>query len=538
LPNVGFEVVCGNIHLIQFGYDHYNAGMKRVSSGLSPVIAVDRKAAKPLHKQLYDAFRDMIVSRNLLAGQQIPSTRALASELKISRIPVLTAYAQLLAEGYFEARVGAGTFVCRTLPEQAIFHETRANRSNQVNSGSRPVAKRALLLPRFEIQPWVRTLGPFSVSQAAYDQFPFQIWSNLVMRHCRNPHASELHYGSTLGFEALRDSICTYLRTFRAVRCEPQQVMIVSGSQQALELSARVLVDSGDAAWIEEPGYWLARNVLTASGCRLIPVPVDKEGLDVSAGIKLQRKARVAYVTPSHQYPLGATMSASRRFQLLEWAQDCGSWIIEDDYDSEYRYENMPIASLQGLDRNSRVIYIGTFSKILFPSMRIGYVVIPSDLVERFTAVRQAMDLSPAHLYQAVLNDFMREGHFARHIRRMRILYGERRTALVESIAKEFGSALQVLGAQAGMHLVVTLPKGFRDREVAGAGAQKRLWLWPLSSSYIGKAPRQGLVLGFGNIRPAQMPQAVGQLASVLAPQGSLAAAKFTALSIRKLKTS
>ena len=224
-------------------------------------------------------------------------------------------------------------------------------------------------------------------------------------------------------------------------------------------------------------------------------------------------------------------MSASRRFQLLEWAQNSGSWIIEDDYDSEYRYENMPIASLQGLDRNSRVIYIGTFSKILFPSMRIGYVVIPSDLVERFTAVRQAMDLSPAYLYQAVLNDLMREGHFARHIRRMRILYGDRRTALVESIAREFGSALEVLGAQAGMHLVVTLPKGFRDREVAEAGAQKRLWLWPLSSSYIGKAPRQGLVLGFGNIRPAEMPQAVRQLASVLAAHENLAAVSATAKS-------
>ena len=195
-------------------------------------------------------------------------------------------------------------------------------------------------------------------------------------------------------------------------------------------------------------------------------MPVDKEGLNISAGIKLCSKARIAYVTPSHQYPLGVTMSASRRFQLLDWAQNSGSWIIEDDYDSEYRYENMPIASLQGLDHNSRVIYIGTFSKTLFPSLRLGYVVIPSDLVERFTAVRQAMDLSPSYLNQAVLNDFMREGHFPRHVRRMRILYGERRTGLVDSIVKEFGTALEVLGAQAGMQLVVTLPKGFRDGTV------------------------------------------------------------------------
>jgi GntR family transcriptional regulator / MocR family aminotransferase len=519
-------VVCGNIHLIEFRYDHYTVEMKKVSSGLSPVIAVDRKAAKPLHKQIYDAYRDLIVSRSLGAGQQIPSTRAQASELKISRIPVLTAYAQLLAEGYFEARVGAGTFVCGSLPEQLTFHESGNHHSNQVRSGHRPVAKRALLLPRYETPPWIRGVGPFSVSQAAYDQFPFQIWSNLVMRHCRNPRAGELHYGLAMGFEGLRDAICTYLRTSRAVRCEPQQVMIVSGSQQALEISARVLLDPGDAAWLEEPGYWLARNVLTGSGCRLIPVPIDKEGLNVSAGIKLCRKARVAYVTPSHQYPLGVTMSASRRFQLLDWAQNSGSWIIEDDYDSEYRYENMPIASLQGLDHNSRVIYIGTFSKTLFPSLRLGYVVIPSDLVERFTAVRQAMDLSPSYLNQTVLNDFMREGHFARHIRRMRILYGERRTGLVENITKEFGSTLEVLGAQAGMQLVVTLPKGFRDREIAASGARKRLWLWPLSPAYLGRPARQGLILGFANTRVTESPQAVRQLKSLLLSHGSLALPK------------
>jgi GntR family transcriptional regulator / MocR family aminotransferase len=529
-------VVCGNIHLIEFRYDHYNVEMKRVSSGLSPVIAVDRKAAKPLHKQVYDAFRAMIVNRALRAGQQIPSTRALAFELKISRIPVLTAYAQLLAEGYFEARVGAGTFVCSSLPEQQTFPETGSSQSHPVRSGPRPIAKRALLLPplpRQETHPWLRGLGPFSVSQAAYDEFPLQIWSSLVMRHCRNSRATDLHYGSALGLETLRDAVCIYLRTSRAVRCDPQQVMIVSGSQQALEISARVLLDPGDSAWLEEPGYWLARHVITASGCRVVPVPVDREGMNVSAGIKLWRKARVAYVTPSHQYPLGVTMSASRRFQLLDWAQGTGSWIIEDDYDSEYRYENMPIASLQGLDHNSRVIYIGTFSKTVFPSLRLGYVVIPSDLVERFTMVRQAMDVSPTHLYQAVLNDFMREGHFARHIRRMRILYGERRTALVETIVGEFGSALEVLGAQAGMHLVATLPKKFRDREIAASGARKRLWLWPLSPSYIGKAPRQGLILGFGNTRPAEMPPAVRQLKGILLAHGNLAVTKVAQLPSR-----
>ena len=515
--NVPRKLVGCNNHLRSFRYGHYNRGMKKVPGGFSPVIAVDRQAAKPLHKQIYDAYRAMIVGRNLRAGQEIPSTRALASELGISRIPALTAYAQLLAEGYFEARVGAGTFVCSSLPEQLTSSERSAARSADVRSGSRRVARRSLLLPRYEKLPWLRGLGAFSVSQPAFDQFPFQVWSTLVMRHCRSPHASALQYGGPLGSEPLREAICTYLRTARAVRCDPQQVMIVSGSQQALEISARVLLDAGSPAWVEEPGYWLTRHVLTAAGARLVPVPVDSEGIDVAAGIKLSRKARAAYVAPSHQYPLGATMSASRRIQLLDWAQNSGSWIIEDDYDSEYRYGSMPISSLQGLDHNSRVIYIGTFSKTLFPSLRLGYVVIPLDLVDRFAAVRHAMDLGSPHFYQAVLTDFMTEGHFARHIRRMRLLYSERRAALVDSLHNEFGPAVEILGAEAGMHLVMILPKGFRDAEIANKAAHEKLWLWPLSTAYLGKTARQGFILGFGSTPAAEMPQAVGRFRDALA---------------------
>ncbi len=496
--------------------------MRKVPSTLSPVIAVDRKAAKPLHKQIYDAYRDKIVGRNLDAGQQIPSSRALAVELGISRIPVLTAYAQLLAEGYFETRTGAGTFVCSSLPDQFTSSERNSIRSADICSGARPVARRALLLPRYERLPWFRGLGAFSVSQPAFDQFPFQTWSRIVARHSRNPHASELHYGGPLGSEQLREAICTYLRTARAVRCDSSQVMIVTGSQQALEITTRVLLDTRSPAWVEEPGYWLTRQVLTAASCRLVPIPVDKEGLDVADGIKRCRKAKAAFVAPSHQYPLGATMSASRRLQLLDWAQSSGSWIIEDDYDSEYRFGSMPIASLQGLDHNSCVIYIGTFSKTLFPSLRIGYVVIPKDLVDRFVAVRHAMDIGPPHFFQTVLTDFMNEGHFARHIRRMRLLYAQRRTALVDSLKKEFGSALGILGAEAGMHLVVTLPRGLRDQQVAEHAAREKLWLWPLSPAYLGNRPRQGFILGFGSTPAAAMPQAVRHLRNLLGPQGRL----------------
>jgi GntR family transcriptional regulator / MocR family aminotransferase len=307
------------------------------------------------------------------------------------------------------------------------------------------------------------------------------------------------------------------LRTARSLRCEAEQIMIVSGSQQALEVSARVLLDPGNSVWVEEPGYGLARDVLDLAGCRLVPVPVDLDGLNVSAGINRCRQARAVIVTPSHQFPLGVTMSASRRFQLLEWAQNTGSWIIEDDYDSEYRYESSPIASLQGLDANGRVIYVGTFSKVLFPSLRLGYLVIPSDLVDRFLAIRRAMDLGPPSFYQAVLADFIREGHFARHIRRMRVLYRDRRSALVESIGKELGSMVEVGGAEAGMHLTVTLPSGSRDVEIAERAARQNLWIWPLSRFYAGERKRPGLILGFGSAAVEEIPRAVRKLRNLLA---------------------
>jgi GntR family transcriptional regulator/MocR family aminotransferase len=492
------------------------AQIQNVSDGLSPILAIDRKEAKPLHKQIYDGYRAAIAVRNLRAGQQIPSTRDLSRELKISRIPVLTAYAQLLAEGYFETRVGAGTFVCSSLPDQ-MPRETNGNGAARTKPGLRPISKRSQLMPKHEIQPWLRGLGAFGLSQPAYDEFPTQIWSSLVTRHSRTKMPNALHYGGPMGFEPLREAICVYLRTARAVKCDPTQVMIVSGSQQALEISSRVVLDPGNSAWIEEPGYWLTRSVLKGAGVKMVPIPVDAEGLNVAAGIKLRRKARAAFVTPSHQYPLGVTMSASRRMHLLDWAQSAGSWVIEDDYDSEYRFENMPIASLQGLDSHSRVIYIGTFSKTLFPSLRLGYLVVPPDLVERFTAVRHALDLTAPYLQQAVLNDFMREGHFARHIRKMRALYRQRRTALVESIEKEFEGEVEILGAQAGMHLVAALPAGrnWNDVEIAIAAATKRLWLWPLSPAYVEAKKRQGFILGFGNVAAEEIPAAVRVMRSV-----------------------
>ncbi len=266
---------------------------------------------------------------------------------------------------------------------------------------------------------------------------------------------------------------------------------------------------------MEEPGYPFARKVLALNRCRGVIVPVDREGLDVRAGIRRCRNARAALVTPSHQYPLGSTLSATRRFQLLDWAERSGAWILEDDYDSEFRYESKPIAALQGLDRNSRVIYIGTFSKVLCPALRLGYLVIPGDLIEHFLAIRISMDMGPPMLTQAIVADFIREGHFARHIRRMRLIYGERRAKLIDSLCKELPAGMEVTGGEAGMHVAVTLDD-VNDVKVCERAAGRKLWLWPLSLCYVGESCRQGFILGFGSAPVEQIPQAVRRLRSVI----------------------
>jgi GntR family transcriptional regulator/MocR family aminotransferase len=492
--------------------------VKNAQHGAFPVFPLDRSDPTPLQRQIYDGYRAAILRGHLRPGEQILSSREFAAELSVSRFPVLNAYAQLLAEGYLEAHIGAGTFVSSSLPEQQMSVQL-PGRSAAAPSGPRPVSRRSALYPSFPQLAVFRGWGSFGVHQPALDQFPFTTWSSLVARHSRNPHVRAIHQIDPRGSDRFRGAVCDYLRTARGVQCSPDQILIVSGSQQALDITSRVLLDPGNSVWVEEPGYSLQRTVLKAAGARLISVPVDEEGMNVAAGIRRAPKARAAFVTPSHQYPLGSTMSASRRIQLLNWAHSAGAWIVEDDYDSEFRFESLPIASMHGLDLNARVIYIGTFSKVLFPSLRLGYIAIPADLVDRFIAVRHAMDIFPPYLHQEVMADFILEGHFTRHIRKMRQVYKERRSVLIESLAEEFPrrSGFAVHGVEAGMHLAFTLPPGLNDREISERAAQSRLWLWPLSPSYTTNPPRPGFILGYGSSIPAQIPRAVRLMRSLIA---------------------
>ncbi|MFZ0545227.1 MAG: PLP-dependent aminotransferase family protein [Candidatus Promineifilaceae bacterium] len=299
------------------------------------------------------------------------------------------------------------------------------------------------------------------------------------------------------GYRPLREAIATYLQVARAVRCQPEQVIVVSGSQQALYLVAHLLVDPGDTVWVEEPGYVGAKGAFKAAGAELVPVPVGQDGLDVAAGMANAPDAACVYVTPSHQFPLGKTMSVSTRLKLLNWAAESGAWIIEDDYDSEYRYSGQPIPALQGLDQRERVIYIGTFSKVLFPGLRLGYLVVPRELVEPFVTARRLMDVQSPIVSQAALADFIEQGHFARHLRRMRTLYGERLKLLVEAAEQHLNGLLRVETAEAGMHTVGWLPEGADDEAAFAAAIRHEVEVTPLSQYYLGKCPRPGLVMGF-----------------------------------------
>jgi GntR family transcriptional regulator/MocR family aminotransferase len=490
--------------------------MKRISATFFPPIALAYRTKTPIYRQLYDWFRKAIIDGQIRPGQRVPSTRGLAAELKISRIPVANAYEQLLAEGYFETFVGAGTCVARSIPDDApsppAVKAQKGLKEIVQHPGPRRMSRRGATLARVPAQPWLNISGAFRVSLPALDHFPIGIWSKLVARHSRRPPTGIMAYGNPMGYPPFRETIAEYLGAVRGVRCEPSEILVTTGSQQALQISAQVLLDPKDRVLMEEPGYPGARQAFMTAGAQLIPVPVDDEGMNVPEMIRRGRDAHVVYVTPSHQYPVGMTMSAARRMLLLHWAARSGAWIIEDDYDSEYRFGSRPIASLQGLDRDARVIYVGTFSKVMFPALRLGYVVVPKDLVPAFSAARDAADIFSSTLYQAVMADFIREGHFARHIRRMRMLYMERRRALVKAIQIQMGDMTEVIGTEAGMHLVALLPPGTSDVTVSRKAAQTGISAMPLSICCSTPSTRGGLILGYGGANLHQIQDGMRKL--------------------------
>ena len=487
--------------------------MKRL---VSPRL--DSEALAPLYRQLHDRLRRAILSGNLSPGSKLPSTRGMALELGIARNTVMTAYEQLLAEGYLEGEPGSGTYVSKALPEH-LLNASLQDRPATGAPGRSPKPSRrgaALAAIPSPFNPVQKTACPFRLGWPALDALDFDLWARLTARYWRNKLSHLLAYGDPAGYWPLREAIAAYLATSRGVQCHPSQVIIVSGSQQGLDLAAKVLLDPGDLAWIEDPGYNGARGAFLAAGVRLIPVAVDDEGMNFPRIAGQQGKVRLAYITPAHQYPLGITMSMSRRLALLDWANHADAWILEDDYDSEYRYAGRPLAALQGIDSQERVIYLGTFSKVLFPSLRLGYLVVPRSLIDAFARVRALCDGHSSTLSQAVLAEFLSAGHFARHVRRMRHLYAERQEVFLRAAHRELRGLVEVRPCDGGMHLIGWLDQGMDDRVIARRVRAGGIVTTPLSSLATRPLKRGGLMLGYTALDSRSIRDGVRRLAAIL----------------------
>jgi GntR family transcriptional regulator/MocR family aminotransferase len=458
-------------------------------------IVVDRRLATPLHRQIYEQWRAGVLGGRFAPGDRMPSTRELAVALRVSRATVATAYDQLMAEGYLDTQHGSGTFVCHALPETPVA--PAASLPAKSRSEAVPVrlsafaARLAPVITRMPAGPRVINL---STDGPTFEQFPFSVWKRLVRRHLQALGPALFQYASHgAGHPALRATLAAYLGRSRAVRCTPEQVIVASGSQQALDLCARVLVDPGDEVAVENPGYLGARELFAASGARVRTVPVDRDG----------------YITPSHQFPLGVSMSLARRLELLEWARTHRAVIVEDDYDSEYRYSGAPLPALQGLSAEAGVVYVGTFSNVMFPGLRLGYLVLPTALVEPFQRAKWLSDRHTAHLEQAALADFIREGHMERHIRRMRRVYKRRRDAFLEAVSRTFGDGASVAGDASGMHLVVR----FAVPGVAARAARHGVHLVSTAAYYARDAPAQEFIVRFTGLSERGIREAVKRLA-------------------------
>jgi GntR family transcriptional regulator/MocR family aminotransferase len=489
-----------------------------------------------LYQQLYHRLQRAILAGRLPGGLKLPSTRALADELMVSRNTVITAYDQLTAEGYIESVEGSGTFVADVLPEQllttaAVPAAPTANPRRAATDQPRLTQRVQAMLTSPQIAPLLPPSAngrprPFSLGMSALDAFPYPIWSRLVARRARQLSIGALTYQEPAGYRPLREAIAAHVTVSRSVRCTPDQVVIVAGAQGGFDLVARLLLNPGDPVWMEDPGYVGARGAFLGAGAEVVPVPLDHEGLMVEIGRERAPDARLAYVTPSHQFPLGVTMSLARRLALLAWAKERNAYILEDDYNSEFRFAGRPLATLQGLDRAYRVIYVGTFSKVLAPALRLGYLILPPLLVEPFLAIRRLVDFHLPVLEQAVLADFMADGHYTRHLRRVRTLFAERRAALLSALAD---LPLDLHAAEVGSHCVGWLPAGMDGLRLAHQAAAHDLNLWLLSRYSVEPLAREGLVIGYGDHGEEEMQAAVRKLGAVMRLVWPTGGAKTTA---------
>jgi GntR family transcriptional regulator/MocR family aminotransferase len=465
---------------------------------------------------LAEALRSAIIEGRLARGARLPSSRDFARQYGLARGTAVRVFEHLRSEGYIVSKVGAGTFVSSSLPDQRPL-----TWRNRITPGARKtsvgLSARGRQMGRtcFPTESVAQISVPFRAYQPDLDAFPLSLWSRLVARRQRLAHRALLGIGDPRGYRPLREAVAAYLGSARGLSCDADQILIVSSVQQALDLAARLLLDPGEPAWIEDPAYPGARLVLEAAGVKLIPVPVDADGIDVAAGRRRCPRARLAYITPAHQVPLGRRLSLERRFALLEWAYSQGSWIFEDDYDSEFRYDGPPFAALKGLDGGGAVLYAGSFSKMLFPALRLAYLVVPPALVEGFAAARSLVDRFPPILGQAVLYDFISEGHFARHLRSMRELYGSR-LAMLRAGVRKLSGMLELATESAGLEIVGWLPAEINDRVAVAAAARYGVEVRALSQYIIKQSAPNGLVLGFAAVNAPKMDTGLGQLAAAL----------------------
>ena len=484
--------------------------MSKTSSSYELTLS-PRAPGQTLTTWLYAGLRRAILDGRLVAGTRLPASRDFATLHGLSRGTVVSVFERLQAEGYISCRSGSGTRVNRLAKVSEVRSRDRA-----------PPAYLQHVAAAYERpKPWaelVATEGirPFGIRDPAVDEFPAELWGSITVRRARRFATWLRTPDDGCGYRPLREAITNYLAVSRGVRCTPDQVVVVSGVQQGLDLVARVLLKRGDPVWVEDPCYFGASIAFDTVGARIVPVPVDEQGLDVGAGREICERAKGAYVTPGHQFPLGVTMSLERRVALLEWAARNGAFVIEDDYDSEFRFEGRPVPALQGLDEHSNVILVGSFSKLLFPSLRIGYLVLPAPLVDYFRAFRYRTDLRNLNLDQAVLCDFIAEGHLGRHLRRMRNLYSSRLAMLLDTGQRHLRGLLQISDVRAGLYTVGFLENGMNSWQAEKQAATRGVEVIALDRYTLKRPDPKGVVLGFAAFDENAIRKGLLQLAAAL----------------------